>query len=96
MSHIIPTSIKKEITVPPRMALDVTFDHKLTGTFSQAYHEKGGDGDSDSSSAEDGGIFMTTEITVDHAEGDGRHRAKASDESETTMFDKETIIFGWV
>lgn len=76
MSHIIPTSVKKEIAVPPRLALDLAFDYKLTGTFLQAYHEKGGDGGCDSSSTEDKGIFMTTDITIDYAEGNGRHRAK--------------------
>lgn len=80
----------------PRVALDIAFDHNLTGTFLQAYHEKGGDGGSDSSSTEDGGIFMATDIAVDYAEDDGRHRANSSDESETTIFDKATIIFGSV
>ena len=78
------------------MALDIAFDHKPTGTFSQAYHEKREDGGSDSSSMKDGGVFMTTDITVDHTEGGGRHRANNSDESETTMFDKEKIMFGRV
>jgi hypothetical protein len=82
--------------VLPRVALNIAFDHNLIGTFLQAYHEKGGDGGSDSSSTEDGGIFTTTDIAVDYAGGDGRHRANSSDESETTMFDKETIMFGRV
>ena len=39
---------------------------------------------------------MTTDTTVDYAEGDGRHQAHSSDESETAMFDTETVVFGRV